>query len=286
MTKNKFFCGMLAIALTFGMMVLGCDTGGNGGGNGNGNGPDPDPDITYTVVSPGGPIHPGRNMELRGRVYRFNINNFTFPRYFGNRDIVSVIFDGNGNPVSAGTGTITNGQVLFNMRAPSVLVPVTVLFHGVSVTPANTRLNRLDLTAGGEMLGRARVQHSPGASGSGTFISEDILFLYANQNASLSHPGATESQVSGGVTITEIYNPFNINLQAGWNLMELHMEITYTPTTEDITFTMSLGNPANVHWLLADPAVLFSAQAQDIMPLSQLKGLPNRPPMLKMFRSR
>ena len=245
MTKNKFFLGMLAIALTFGMMALGCDTGGGG-----------DTGITYTVVAPGGPTQPGSNIELRGQVWtHVGFSNYT--EFTGNRDIEGFILGSSPNfdPMLAGTGAITNGQLSFRMGTPSLLLPVAdiiaVFAPGAVATPADARGNLLFLnTAGGETL----TKENPIAFTSGVSSIRDFIgFFYASQSGNFSHPGGFSSQYfpASGRTVNVTMEPFSINMQAGWNILREHERRYFTSlTVHDVIVSFSLGNPANAKWML------------------------------------
>ena len=249
MAKRNFWTGILAIVLVFGMTVIACDNGttngnGNGSGNGNGNGGGINGGET-------GGTQIGHNLVLGGQVFTFDENNLTYSQFTGNRTIQGLIHGGPPGPgwnqISAGTGTITNGQFSFNTGTPSVLLPSVHFPFAIgvptSVSPSGAQFNELwfQQQSGGWFGTEKTLSSFDFVANEGPV--EVFWFFYFDQNVTISSPGGTT-----GASGQYIFNPFNINLQAGWNVIRVHAVFSSTGAAH----TVSLGNLANVRWVQED----------------------------------
>lgn len=233
MKKMVKFLGFIAFAAVIGLFIVSCDNGTTGGGGSNQN--------NTTDVPPGGPTQPGRNMELRGQVWTHDWDTGTYTKFTGNSAINGVILNHDFDDIPVGTGSIINGQLSFTVGTPSLLMPASQFFDSwsplsVSANPSGAQFNQLAVR--------------PLLKGTGCG-EEYITFLYVNQNTTISSPGGSfpcGCGCSGDTTYT--YNPFTINLQAGWNVLRIHFADVSTPSAEEWIATTSLGNPVNARWIL------------------------------------
>ena len=190
------------------------------------------------------------------QVWTYNMENHRWAHYTGSRTGITCQNFG-------GTGSITNGR--FNFSITSIegvqLSPlVDVLWIGLA--------DREDLTISveGALAGRLRIEdlfrrgygNRREVSNGYNFRQEWVQFIYVDRDVTVSSPGGTYegSQTEDGFTRNDniTTRAFSVDLQRGWNalLWEVIGSVRRTAAsqTENITYTLRVGNPDRIRWVI------------------------------------
>ena len=266
--KNKTkFLRIIAFAAVIGFQLTGCDNGGGGSGGNNDN--------------TGG--HLGDTLELSGQVYlgRYdeNTESDVYENYNGNLTVVNGRYsydDGeyteyfDDHPV---LGQITNGHLSYSIGTPSNLSPLDFEDFGfgypVHASKANVRGYEIDFLIMEPSsssyysdidLYRGR-ETEIYSSNSGTWTIEYVGYVYVEEDVTVSGTGRTYTDTGFSYSYTQTFQNFSLALKAGWNAVYTKQVITEqvipnfeNPTSETVTstYTISLGNPSNLLWVLED----------------------------------
>jgi hypothetical protein len=256
MANKRFWLGMLAMALVFGITVVGCD---NGSTNGN--------DGTSPFL--------GDTLELSGQVYRARWNAKTFSvdylPYAGPNLTLDDWRDGR--------WSIKNGNLSFSIGVPEGLQPVNDFkdffwgYHDLTISRPSVEGRILtglvdDDEVDGDYIRRyelrkERETYSLG-NGSYSYKHERVYYFYVESDTTLSGKGRTETQTGywpareHPVAVTT--KDFTLQLKTGWNAVYIKWEYQLKFTGDDVnnptsitnatdTGTISLGNPS-LRWVL------------------------------------
>ena len=247
MKNNKIWLGLLAMMLVFGMTVVSCSSDDDNDGPTGGN-----------AGIPG--TADGSLSIANQRVWEFN-NAGNLVHYYGTRPAVNHWGFG-------GTGSITNGILTFNITPTDVagasLQPLEVIFgwliyDGGTISVAGVQAGRfMSLNAGGSRLERASISVQEVSNGY-NFTFEEVEFFYVDRDVIISHPGGriTDEYNDSGFIYTYIHtiSAFRVYLQQGWNALHWHQTGTFretspTTATYNTTWTLHVGNPANLRWFI------------------------------------
>ena len=221
---------IVAITVLIGISLAACDDGSNG--------------------SSGSVGYIGATLTLGGQVWMMN-ENYTLGQFNGNRTITSAGFfhefyndEWNKVWIAVGgeSGSITNGQLSFTIDTPSNLMDVGEIFvdlnnfwNNFNISPSNAKATQiLYLRAQGE----ERLARLSG-------IFERVFYVYVDRDITLTGAGKTTSFSGPESHITQ---NINLNLRTGWNAV--HLKNVWSSNGLINNFTMSLGDPAYMRWIL------------------------------------
>ena len=265
MANKKFLAGILAMALAFGMTVIGCGDG-NGGV------------VTPTGGNAGIPgTQDGRLSFADQEVWTFNQQTFQWARFLESRAEIYCWRFG-------GTGAITGGLLSFTLTPDDIedawLEPIEDRFNwlieeGATISVEGVQSGTLELGGSGFYLYREYGNVTPAGNGY-NITFESVIFVYVDSAVTISHPGGTFNEIDEWGGFTHVFNdtviPFNVNLQQGWNALRVHrtgtIRFTDTTITSNITETVHVGNPANLRWVIDEwgwgdrSAEAFSAELE------------------------
>ncbi|MDR1858507.1 MAG: hypothetical protein LBQ69_03470 [Treponema sp.] len=244
--KYKKLFGIIALAAVIVFPTAGCDDGSRDSGGGSGN--------------------LGNTLNLSGRVYLMEEDEtgFTFRNYTGGNLTVS--------SSGGGSGAVTNGNLNFSIGTPAGVDTIDLFedlpnfdYHEYeNLTPGTARgvvLYGLDIVGSPVYGGLAKGGAAYSQRNNGySLTSEWVSYVYVENDVTISGTGRTETYERGTFTYTDTTRNFNLALKAGWNAVYQKMEGSYTVTegtmenpirtTETLTHTVSLSNPAALRWVL------------------------------------
>ncbi|MCL2411333.1 MAG: hypothetical protein FWC97_06785 [Treponema sp.] len=241
--KKRFWLGVLALTLVFGLVFVSCDEADDNGGDG----------------------FIGGTLNLSGQVWGWD--------YDGDDSYDWVQFTGDRATVTSdvgGSGSITNGQLSFSVGTPSVLgniqqqlfidgLVMEEWFNDFSLSPSSARgavIEGLRSMPGGGAL------HNGWASGN---FFESVVYIYVDRDVRMTGTGRTITfecnceewhsecnceEWDGdcycvGTTITR---NFDLNLTAGWNVITVIEELN--PTGRIETLEITPGASPRARWTL------------------------------------
>jgi len=221
----------------------GGDGDGDGGGGGGGE------DVTETP-----PI--GHNLTLKGQVWYLDDDTKNYFHFMGDRaDIKAYVNGGYVASEPNGTGTITGGQLNFNIGIPTVLLPsdeMKTALQDAVISPAETQFNVFFylIAERNEMPTLYSVASSGTPDVELTEVFGCVIFLYVDQDATMSSAGSEwfDDTCSYGNTFLVKYEPYTINLHEGWNIITVREDRVTRPANYISTYSVSLGSPADAEW--------------------------------------
>ena len=256
MTKKIILIVILVMGLVFGMAVISCDDGSTNNND-------------SSIISGADTLNLSGRVFLRVWDYDEvnDVETHTYQNYTDSNLTVYTEYGGN--------GIVSNGNLKFSIGKPTELY--TIDFEDVFLTPNSdgslSKYNPVPNNIRGVLLERlvtdsdsslskensTRIVRNNGSS----FIEERVVFLYVENNVTITGTGETETNTyeADGVTETWTHSSenFTLALKAGWNAIHFKFESSYTVNvrnpirvTSTRTETISLRNP-DLKWVLYLP---------------------------------
>jgi hypothetical protein len=240
--------GIIALAAIIGLSMTACDDGGGDGGGGG-----------------GGSATLGETLTLSGQVYvekrteTATSYSLSYQNFTGSLTLVD--YDG-------GSGVITNGKLSYSIGEPDYLDTLDIedYFWGYddlttsnpTVKGAMIRHFYTDNEAYPYLSKENQIFSQKGNSYTTTY--ERVIFVYVEEDVTLSGKGTRDGDTDPEYGFTWIRNTsnFNLRLKAGWNAVYSKGVETYSVTgpisnptgvTSTSTEAISLNNPA-LKWVL------------------------------------
>ena len=194
--------------------------------------------------------HLGDTLKLEGQVFSESRDNIRI-EYEPFEDNLGVL-------VERGVGGIIEGSLSFTIPTPARLTAGNwgwLERTNVTAVPANTRHVRLVLDTPRGVLFRGH-EIAEGTFTDGERTINRAEFIYVDRDVNL-RAELNERLYDNDVLHTFRGNPFNLTLQAGWNVMHIEIFTDWGPgdnetrihTTHNV---VSLGEPAGLKWILED----------------------------------
>jgi len=211
---------------------------------------------TVSLSSPS-PGHLGNKLVLSGQVYKFNYADYSYSDYnITTSDIISFY---------GGSGTITNGQLLFTIETPNDLdtmdndiehfLGIAYNYTAIIISDPNVRgasISDLMVLPSYVYLHRQNGTRSiSGVSYTSTF--DLVEYVYVESDVTVSGTGKTSNYNEDGYSITSISDSFSLALKGGWNAVHVKTSAsgTFTSNNQTQRWTVSLGNPS-LRWVIYD----------------------------------
>ena len=203
----------------------------------------------------------GHNLTLKGQVWYLDDDTKNYFHFMGDRaDIKAHVHGGYVVSEPNGTGTITDGQLNFNIGTPSLLLPSymikTITTNDTALSPAETQFGVFFwlYTEYGETPTSYNHTYSGTHGVDYTEVQELFIFLYVDQDATMSSFGGDswfDDTSFHGITHFQKHEPYTIKLHAGWNIIKTKTEIVDTSTHNGKTHYVSLANLADLKWKMS-----------------------------------
>jgi len=205
---------------------------------------------TLTVPSGGGGVG---SLNLSGQVYT---DDFDFNPTTGEMKTTYTPYTGtisNLTSNAGGSGSIRNGQLSFSVGAPpaSKLEPFKLdtggngydFYKDARVSPSDARGMSLDFE--GVDLSRINMNMSMNNNtGSISITMEMVAYTYVDKNCTITATGGTFRDPEYGFNIP--YPSLNINLNQGWNTINIKM----TATQASATLKLDRGDLPSCKWVI------------------------------------
>jgi hypothetical protein len=247
MKKNysKFFVGMLALALVFGFMLMGCPDDGGGG----------DDKLDLPPL--------GEQATGAASVTVTNAPLTIMDKYGNHSSAADVTGDVWADEFSTKVGTITAGKLNLTLATPSddKLSPISELgdYYFFGERPGHVLSSSDDTakyaadhhfnvyTTGNHTTAIYKLARDAGASDFSTFWELEIIYIYVDTDVVLKRAAFTESVVDDGEKWKEQYAAINLQLKAGWNLVQKYDYVS-SPNVWDTSYTIANKNVPWVVW--------------------------------------
>jgi len=238
------FVGIIAIIAIIALSLTSCPTNGNGNGNGNG---------TQGAL--------GSTLNLSGQVWMPSEGSAgpTWTPFTGSRVVYSTEL--------GAVGSIANGQLSFTVTGmPSNLMSVGDVFTGsggmffnnVSISNPSARaifLPALNTSGDGRSGWLHRVFYTNTSVDivARIFVDRNVTITGSGRSTTLFECDCEEWEGSCSCTVCNCAyilttQNLNLSLRTGWNTVHQRRVLTGNTTT----MTMTLGDPANMRWILEE----------------------------------
>jgi hypothetical protein len=210
--------------------------------------------------TPSGNLGDG-NLVLKGTVYTVTpdaLDGYAYTEYT-TADTVEVRVQGSTGSESLGTTALTNGEFEISISgkpSDAILTGVDGLaessfFNGwntPTAVPASAKgaMLSLRLQAGGTI--QKWEASASGSETSGSMTEEFVLYLYVDQDITITLGEKEESGTYQGISGSSMYRGATLKLDKGWNALYFESESTISATKATSTDSVSVGNP-DLKWV-------------------------------------
>jgi hypothetical protein len=247
MKKIAKLFGIIALVAVIAFSMAACgdpDDENNGNGNGNGNGGGGVGDTS--APTPEGKYYHEDNLVLSGQVYLEDYYTGSYTPFNDDLEIRNV---------HGGSGQVTGGMLSYSIGVPPYLIPLNDYFEGLFDDYEDLTVSREANSYLVENLpistlyygSLKRVKVIIGEK----YSSEQVFYLYVDNDVTISGKGWTVTEKEGGMTITGTLGNLNLQLKEGWNTVYSKVILEETnATTGKYTKNVLLSNPASLMWVI------------------------------------